>query len=256
MISHNKTTMPYAKGGFTLVELLVVVAIIALLISILLPALNNAREVAKQVVCASNLKQIGVMFSTYVAESTGIYPRKWVGTNFWNAGSEMWYESISDQSDVSAMPLWCPNEERWKSQAVPYYAISYGYAFETLHGLRVPSAQPETDVGNVGLDTFNGTLVNPARHDQLGNPAETLMAGDAGFGDGVFHTFRGWFTMSMNPDAHNNGYAWYRHGIMGNFLMADTHVEPIAAEPGPVRFLYINKFSHPSHAGDSWWDRK
>ena len=61
-------------AGFTLVELLVVVSIIALLIGMLAPSLRSARNQAKTVVCASRLKQWGTAFGCYAAENNGVWP--------------------------------------------------------------------------------------------------------------------------------------------------------------------------------------
>ena len=63
------------RRGFTLVELLVVIGIIALLISILLPSLNRAREMSSRIKCANNLRQIGQSLMLYAGENKGTYPR-------------------------------------------------------------------------------------------------------------------------------------------------------------------------------------
>lgn len=60
--------------GFTLIELLVVISIIALLISILLPALSNAREAAKQSQCLSNMRQLSIAAAAYTADHDGYIP--------------------------------------------------------------------------------------------------------------------------------------------------------------------------------------
>lgn len=62
------------RGGFTLVELLVVIGIITILISILLPVLNKAREQAKSVVCESHEKQILTAYMMYITDHKGATP--------------------------------------------------------------------------------------------------------------------------------------------------------------------------------------
>ena len=61
-------------NGFTLIELLVVISIIALLISILMPALNKARKQAKFAVCSSNQHQLLIGLNTYMSDNDGKLP--------------------------------------------------------------------------------------------------------------------------------------------------------------------------------------
>lgn len=77
-------------SAFTLVELLVVIGIIALLISILLPALGAARESAKQTACTSNIRQLVIACTMYANENKGHWPAAALSDSTWS-NNDRWH---------------------------------------------------------------------------------------------------------------------------------------------------------------------
>ncbi len=75
VISRARARRAQGASGFTLIELLVVIAIIALLISILLPSLGAARDAARDVICKSNMRQVGYAIQMYLdAQREPVWP--------------------------------------------------------------------------------------------------------------------------------------------------------------------------------------
>ena len=96
------------RSGFTLIELLVVISIIALLISILLPALTQARAAGRRVVCISNMRQLGTTFVNYHVDYGSLPVYAFGGDNKNRWSYMMWKQGyVSDPGAV----LYCPNRD-------------------------------------------------------------------------------------------------------------------------------------------------
>jgi len=93
-LAEGKSSIMSKKNAFTLVELLVVIAIIALLMSILMPALGRVKKQAKMVLCQSNLKQWGLVFSMYTDDNDGRFVSGLGGECMGGAMGYWWMTSL------------------------------------------------------------------------------------------------------------------------------------------------------------------
>jgi prepilin-type N-terminal cleavage/methylation domain-containing protein/prepilin-type processing-associated H-X9-DG protein len=116
------------QRGFTLVELLVVIGIIALLISVLLPALNKARAASRTTACLSNLRQMGTAFNIYLSENKGHLPYYIWRTNPKNPDIswEGYWLGILSKAKAQTGALLCP-----ETDPVPFNTQSGSGGFGT-----------------------------------------------------------------------------------------------------------------------------
>ncbi|TVP96315.1 MAG: DUF1559 domain-containing protein [Planctomycetaceae bacterium] len=113
------------RRGLTIVELLVVIAIISILVSLTLPAVQKAREAATRVVCANNLRQIGIATHAFCNSNRGYFPKSTHDTDIEGA----WVYTLSPYfENVDSIRL-CPVdpriEERRENQGTSYIFNEY-----------------------------------------------------------------------------------------------------------------------------------
>lgn len=208
---------PGRRAAFTLVELLVVIAIIGVLVSLLLPAVNAARQAARQTQCLNNMRQVGIALINYADSHQGNFPDV---TGHGTQTPDTWIYILAPYMENVDQIRICPEdplgEKRLEQKLTSYVLNSY----ITLKG---PDA-----VTNLN---------------KLKAASRTIMAFEASESiDHMDHTHSwSWFDPAVLYEDYKNGTTKVfnavksevavnrHHGSSANYLYADAHVAAISA---------------------------
>jgi prepilin-type processing-associated H-X9-DG protein/prepilin-type N-terminal cleavage/methylation domain-containing protein len=208
----------FIDGGFTLVELLTVIAVIGILACLLLPALSLTKARAERTVCVNNLRQQGVALQTFVG-NTQRYPSAFEVTDTDPHGAA-WFMQLEKTGLEVSKPapgtydsgVWrCPSQLSFNFG--PRYMPSYGY---NAFGVR--------SVGNLtnspGLSGYYDPTLErpvPVRESAVVSPSEMMAIGDSLFGFIYF--------MRVDLASYSEYRPFSRHQGKANVVFCDGHVE-------------------------------
>ncbi|MBC8141311.1 MAG: DUF1559 domain-containing protein [Armatimonadetes bacterium] len=224
----KKTT----SRGFTLIELLVVIAIIALLAAILFPVFASTREKARQTVCVSNLKQIGLAVRMYVQDFDETFP-VFHAYNFSPAPGQPGHRGVESQLEPytkSRDIFRCPDDSGGQAAAndVPgseSYRDAYGSSYRFMAAcFSVVHGADGSYQNNAPIDPmlYAEKVVTDADYEF---PAETRIMRDEMFS---------FFSAKNDPGYTKYGYfppyfsSW--HGGGGGMVFADGHAKFVVSE--------------------------
>jgi prepilin-type N-terminal cleavage/methylation domain-containing protein/prepilin-type processing-associated H-X9-DG protein len=206
--------MKSSKKKFTLIELLVVIAIIAILASMLLPALNKARDKAKAINCISRLKQLGTATTVYRDSYNGYYPlsRPRYDGGYWTNLLAPFLDDNSTDGYKGHQAFICP------SVLKSFFPSTPGYGYNQHH---IGSGYCYTPAGT----SYTVYEKMSAKETQVQSPSQTLIHCDVRHLSAGYELYGYYYANSFNGTSGGNAYA--RHNGAINIVWGDGHASPV-----------------------------